>query len=372
MRIAVNTRFLLYDKLEGIGRFTHEILQRITRANPQHEFIFLFDRPYHPSFIYSDNVTPVVLYPQARHPFLFYLFFEHAIPYALKKYKADVFLSTDGFLSLSSSVKQYPVIHDLAFLHHPDGISRLQKLYYNYYFPKFANKAERIITVSNYTKTDLIKQYQIPDGKINIVYNAPSLGFKPISFDEKNIIKKGLTNDCPYFLYVGALHPRKNISRLLQAFDTFKKNKPTNFKLVIIGRKAWQTSDVEKVYQSMESKDEVIFTGRLPEAELYQITAAAFCLVYVPLFEGFGLPIVEAMSCGVPVITSTTSSMPEVAGNAGIIVNPYIVDEISNAMLSMINQPELVNHLQSNAIAQSAKFNWDHSAQQLSSLILNS
>src|SRR5690606_7224010 len=117
MRIAVNTRLLLKGKLEGIGWFTYQTLERIVKQHPEHEFIFFFDRPYDRSFVFASNVTPVVLSPQARHPVLFYLWFELGIPRLLRKYKADLFLSPDGFSSLSTKVPTCLVIHDLAFEH---------------------------------------------------------------------------------------------------------------------------------------------------------------------------------------------------------------------------------------------------------------
>ena len=161
MLIAVNTRFLLHNNLEGIGRFTYEILSRITRLHPEHQFIFFFDRKHNSEFIFSDNVTAVELFPPARHPFLFYWWFEFSISAALKKYKPTVFLSTDGFLCLDTKVPSVAVFHDLAFIHYPEGLSFFEKKYYTYFFPKFAKKAKRIIAVSNYTKSDIIKQYAI-------------------------------------------------------------------------------------------------------------------------------------------------------------------------------------------------------------------
>ncbi|MCA1760933.1 MAG: glycosyltransferase, partial [Bacteroidales bacterium] len=161
MRIAVNTRLLLKGKLEGMGWFSYETLKRMTRNHPEHEFIFIFDRPYSEEFIFSENITPVVIGPPARHPVLFYFWFEFQIPRVLKKHKADVFLSPDGYLSLKTKVPQLAVIHDISFAHRPQDIPGMKRWYYNYFFPKFARKATRIATVSNYSKTDIAKTYQV-------------------------------------------------------------------------------------------------------------------------------------------------------------------------------------------------------------------
>ncbi|MBO7628806.1 MAG: hypothetical protein J6S87_02525, partial [Bacteroidales bacterium] len=138
MKIAVNTRLLLKDRLEGIGQFTFETLQRITRNHPEHQFFFLFDRKYDESFLFSDNITPIVVFPQARHPYLWYLFFEYSIPLKIRKIKPDLFLSTDGWIPTKLGIPVVNVIHDLNFLHHPEFVPPVVRRYYDRYFPKFA------------------------------------------------------------------------------------------------------------------------------------------------------------------------------------------------------------------------------------------
>ena len=362
MLIAVNTRFLIHDKLEGIGRFSFEILSRMTRSHPEHQFIFFFDRSFDNEFIFSKNVTGIRLFPPARHPFLFYWWFEFSVSAALKKYKPDVFLSLDGFLSLNTKTPSVPVIHDLAFIHYPDGLSFFERNYYNYFFPRFAQKAKRIIAVSNYTKTDIIKQYTIEADKIDIAYNASATGFIPVDQFTKKKFKDKYTNGSEYFIYVGALHPRKNIDTLLNAFEAFKESSKSDHKLLIVGRMAWQTDDIEKIFNKMKFKNEVVFTGRISDDELNKVMASAFCLVYIPFFEGFGLPIVEAMACDVPVITSNVTSMPEVAGDAAILVDPHSMDETKNAMLSIINDDQLRAKLIEGSKKRKSFFDWNQSA----------
>jgi glycosyltransferase involved in cell wall biosynthesis len=371
MRIAVNARFLLANKLEGIGRFTFETLQRITRNHPEHEFIFLFDRPYSPEFIFASNVTPVVLFPQARHPFLYYWFFNFSVTRALKKYKADIFLSTDGYLSIRTNIPQVAVMHDLAFIHFKEGINKLEEAYYRYFFPKYANKANRIVAVSNYTKQDIVTEFHINPAKIDVVYNAPSIGFVPLNNDLQNQVRDKFSGGLPYFCYVGAMHPRKNVETLLEAFDTFKTSTQSPYKLVIVGRKAWQNEGIERAYQNMKHQHDVVFTGRVSEADLYNITASAFAMVYIPFFEGFGLPIVEAMSCDVPVITSNVSSMPEVADDAGILVSPIDANEVAQAMINLATDSNLYQQKKLASAKRKHDFSWDESAEKLwNSLLL--
>ena len=148
LKIAVNTRLLLKDKLEGIGWVAYECLSRIVKAHPDDEFYFLFDRKPDPKFIFAENVKPVVLFPQARHPFLYIIYFEISVRRALRKIKPDVFLSTDAYLSLGSETPQIAVFHDINFEHFPQDFPKLALWHYKKFFPKFARKAKKIITVS--------------------------------------------------------------------------------------------------------------------------------------------------------------------------------------------------------------------------------
>jgi glycosyltransferase involved in cell wall biosynthesis len=367
MLIAVNTRLLIKDKLEGIGWFTYHSLKRITKNHPEHRFLFVFDRPFSEEFIFSDNVFPIVTGPPARHPFLWYWWFEHSLPKIFEKYKPDLFLSPDGFLSLSSAfgMKSVAVIHDLNFEHYPQDIPFIARKYYKKYFPLFARKASRIATVSEFSKQDISQCYNIPPSKIDVVYDGADQLFQPISTDEKNKVKKQYTEGSDYFLFVGALHPRKNIARLLRAFDEFKKSSSSDIKLLVVGEKMWKTSDIEIVLSYMNFRSEVIFTGRLVSDELAKVMGAALALVFVPYFEGFGIPIVEALYCNVPVITSNVTSMPEIVGNAALLVDPFSVDSIKEGMLRIYKDESLRDQLIANGKKQREKFSWDKTAEKL-------
>jgi glycosyltransferase involved in cell wall biosynthesis len=365
LTIAVNTRLLLKNKLEGIGWFTYETLKRIVINHPEHQFIFLFDRPYSEEFIFSSNVTPLQIGLPARHPFLFYLWFEWAIPKALKKLNADLFLSTDGYLSLSVNLPQLPVMHDLNFEHYPNDLPFLMSNYYRYYFPKFAQKAKRIATVSEASKADIANLYKIDENKIDVIYNGASEWFYPISEGEKDVIKKQYSKGKSYFLYVGSLHPRKNLSNLLKAYDLFRKQTESDTQLLIVGEKYYWTSEMEKTYNSMHYKDDVHFTGRLFEEKLGKVMAAAQALVYVSYFEGFGIPMIEAMNAEVPVLASNVSCMPEIAGEAAYYVNPFDVQNIADGLKEMDRNEHLKKQLIQKGKEQKQKFSWDKTAEKL-------
>ena len=365
MRIAVNTRLLLKGKLEGIGWFTYQTLERIVRSHPEHDFYFFFDRQYDPAFIFADNVTPVILHPQARHPVLFYLWFEWAVPHMLRKYKIELFLSTDSYMSLSTNVPTCLVIHDLAFEHYPEHYVTSHRLYWRYYSPRFAKKATRIATVSTFSKEDISKRYGIGPDKIDVVYNGAHDEYVPLAFTEREAIKKQYADGCEYFVFAGAIHPRKNILNLLKAFVAFKKHQQSNMKLVIVGRPAWTYDEVETMRAQMPFKDDVKWVGSMNIDQLSKVLGAAYALVYASLFEGFGIPILEAMQCDVPAIVSNTSSMPEVAGDAALLVDPSDVGDIAEKMHLMYKDEHLRARLIENGRLQLKKFNWESSAQKL-------
>ena len=366
MRIAVNTRFLLKDRLEGFGRFTYETLRRLVAAHPEHTFIFFFDRPYDASFVFADNVLPVVLNPPARHPFLFVLWFEMAVYRALKRYKADVFLSTDNFCSLRTAVPTCLVVHDLAYKYFDDNERFIHKLYYRFFMPRFVAKAQRLVTVSEFVRQDLRHHFPFLEHKaIDVAHNGCSSGFVPLPEADKEAVRAAYTEGVPYFLFVGAVHPRKNVHRLIAAFDAFKTATNSPFKLVICGRFAWQTGAVRAAYEATTHQKDIIFTGFLPDLALRQLTAAAHAVTYVSLFEGFGIPILEAFEAEVPVLTAQTSAMPEVAAEAAMCVDPYSIGAIAAALTTLATDPSVCADLVAKGRRRRADFSWDKTAQVL-------
>lgn len=371
MIIAVNTRLLIQGKLEGIGWFTRESLSRITRSHPEHQFIFIFDRPYSDEFIFSENVTPVILNPPTRHPVLWFIWFELQIPRILKKLKADLFFSPDGYLSLQTSVPQLATIHDINFAHRPEDLPWLKAKYYNYYFPRFARKAKRIATVSQYSKEDISRTYRIGAERIDVVYNGVNTLYHPSSEEEKHETKARFSAGASYFLYVGSLHPRKNIDGLLQAFEAFREAVNTDIKLLIVGESMFKTGSITRTLGKMRHKNEVVFTGRLSTEDLRQVLGAALALTFVPFFEGFGIPVIEAMSAGVPVICSNTTSLPEVGGDAVYYVDPFSTGQITGAMTEVSQNQRLREELIAKGFIQKEKFSWDKTAELLWNSMLN-
>jgi glycosyltransferase involved in cell wall biosynthesis len=365
VKIAVNTRLLLKDKMDGIGLFTYESFKKMVFAHPEIEFVFIFDRTPDPTFIFAKNITAKVISPQARHPWLYMVWYQISLKRLLNKIKPDVFIATDGMIPFNSKTKTLAVIHDLNFEHHPEHLPKLLRNYYCKYFPKFARQANRIATVSEFSKQDICKTYQIEDAKIDVVYNGPNENFIPLTTSEQTKIKEQYTDGYDYFLFVGTLHPRKNLINLFKAFEVFKTTTKSPKKLLIVGRKMWWTPEIENTLNNLSVKNDVLFAGRVSEQELYKITASAYALTYVPIFEGFGIPLVEAMSCGTPVISANITSMPEVVGDAGILVNPFSVDEIAHAMVRMNDEHCLRGKLSEKSLVQAQKFSWQKTADLL-------
>jgi glycosyltransferase involved in cell wall biosynthesis len=369
VNIAVNTRLLLKGKLEGIGWFTKESLERIAKAHPEHTFHFYFDRPFAEEFIFHSNVVPHVLYPQARHPYLWYMFFEWAIPYMNNKIKADMFLSTDGYYSLSTETKGVNVIHDINFEHRPQDLPPRVARYYQKNFPQFAHKANRIATVSEYSKQDIVTTYGVAPEKVDVVYNGCNSIYLPLSESEKNLVKQKYTLGKDYFIYVGSLHARKNILNLLQAFNSFKLATGYSTKLVLVGSAMWDNQEIQKTYSGLAYKQDILFLGRTSLEELHRLVGAAVALSFVPYFEGFGIPVIEAMQSGTPVIVSDVTSLPEVAGDAAWYVNPDSIEGIAVAMKGMVDSTEIREKYIQAGLVQCQKFSWDKTASALWSSI---
>ena len=371
MRIAVNTRLLLPNRLEGLGTFTHEVLRRMVKAHPEHEFIFLFDRPWSNEFIYSDNITPVFTGPPARHAVLFVYWFEVVVPRLLKKYKADLFLSPDGYLSLRSQVKQIPVIHDLNFEHHPEFFKLSDRLHFRNFFSRFAHKATRIATVSEFSKKDIAETYKVDADKIDVVYNGVDEIFKAANQDEINQLKQEVTGGKDYFIFVGALYPRKNLINAIKAFDKFKIKTSSEIKFLLVGKRYKESGELFRVHQTLKYKNDVVFLGRIePREKIPVLLSGAIGLLYVSLYEGFGLPIIEAMKCETAVITSDITAMPEIADDAALLVNPYDVDEIVNAMQKLHEDINLRNQLVNRGKSIALKYSWEQTSDLLWNCIL--
>jgi glycosyltransferase involved in cell wall biosynthesis len=369
MKIVVNTRLLLRGKLDGIGWFTHELLSRIVRSHPEHEFHFIFDRPYSDEFVFASNVKAHVLPPPARHPLLFRMWYDWMIPWKLSRLRPDVFVSPDMMISTRTKTPQVVVLHDLNFEHHPEDLPAPIARYLRKMTPRFASHAKAIVTVSEFSKRDIMAQYHVPQEKVRVVYNGVQDAFQPLSDDQKGQAKDKWAGGCKYFVFVSSIHPRKNLKRLLEAYELFRERHSERIKLVAVGRMFWKNEELTATLSAMKYAEDIVFTGHLETQELTHVIGAAHALMYVSYFEGFGVPIVEAFKCGIPVVTSNVTAMPEVAGDAALQVDPFSVDDIAGAMRDVIMNEELRSRLIERGYKRAEAFDWNRSAREFWQII---
>ncbi len=364
MRIAINTRLLIEGKMDGIGWFTYETTRRLVNSHPEHTFYLLFDRRPPANLSLPPNAIPLVLMPPARHPILWWLFFELSVSMTLRKYKIDLFLSPDGFLPLHSSVPSLAVIHDLNFEHAPDNLRPSHQRYMTHFFPRFARHATRIATVSEYSKQDIASTYHLDTKKIDVVYDGANNLYRPHSEEEKTAIRKRFTDGHPYIIFISTILKRKNLAGLLTAFDDVKSVDTTGLKLIVVGKKAWWQDELETAYNNMRHQQDVIMPGHVEPTELAALLSASKALVYPSFFEGFGIPILEAMHAETAVIASRTTSMPEVGGDAVLYIDPSNTKDISHAIKQLSN-PQLREDLIAKGRIQREKFSWDRTTELL-------
>ena len=367
MKIAINTRLLLKGRMEGIAVFTWEICKRLVINHPEDQFYFFFDRTPHHSFINFKNVTSIVLKPQARHPLLWKYWFDFALTNAFKKHQIDVFFSPEFYLSKKSTVPTVIVTHDLGFLQYPDTYKKHHVHYFKQQVPLFLNQADHIIAVSNFTKNEIIKSYNIIPEKISVIGNAVRSIFKPLCEKEKTNVKQSISEGLPFILYLGSIHPRKNLNRLVKAFDQFKQESTQAHKLVLYGRWAFKNEQLKSTLEKSSYRKDIIFCGD-DHMAVEKVVASASCLIYPSLYEGFGIPIIEAMACGVPVITSDRGAMKEVGGDAAIYMNPNSVEDISKAIDTLcsnndVNKDKLLQNV--------SRYSWDASARHVYESLLS-
>jgi glycosyltransferase involved in cell wall biosynthesis len=362
MKIAINARLLKAVPDDGISRFTSEVVKRLIAGNTQHRFVLIFDTRPDRWFNIPGNAGIYVIRPASRHPVQWYIWHEWQLPGILQKTGADIFFSPDGIISLRSNIPAVPVIHDINFYHRPNDVPLLTSLYYRYFFIRFAQKAARILTVSGFCRDDIASNLDIDPGKIDIAFNGVSEYFAPARKESADIYRNNLTGGSPFFLFVGNFSPRKNIPGLIASFNIFRKRSGLNYKLVLTGGRLYLNRDTDRLINNSPYRGDIILTGSVKHEDLGILYSSAAALVFVPWFEGFGIPAAEAMRCGTPVILSNSTSLPEVGGEAALYADPGNPGEISDAMIRISTDEELRRNLIASGLRQSQKFTWEKTA----------
>lgn len=363
LKIAINTRLMVKDRMDGIGWFTHETMPRIAESHPEHQFFFLFDRPYHHSFNFSSNVTPLVVRPVTRLPLLLKTWNAISVPVTLRQIKPDIYLSPDGFLPPEPRFPSVVAIHDLNFEHFPEFIPTPYRKLYLTRIRKSAAEAARVLTVSEFSKMDICERYEVPREKVDVIYSGLNAFIRPPEASDIQQVKQQFSIQGNYFIVSGTLHPRKNIHGTIKAFNLFRQQSEGNTKLVFAGNHKWMNAEMKQAYEMSPFKEDIIFTGRVTDRTMNALIWGAHAMVFVSLFEGFGLPILEAAAAGIPVITSDNSSMREIATGCALLVNPSNVQEIADGMSRITVDYPLRTKLIEAGASLNQRYSWDKTAQ---------
>lgn len=280
----------------------------------------------------------------------------------------DVFFVPAHVLPLYHPPRSIVTIHDLGYLAFPDAHTAARRLELHLTTLWNARTARRVIAISQATKDDLIRHYRIAPEKIAVVHHGLAPQFRPVT-DQDAL---AATRACygigeHYLLYVGTVQPRKNLTRLIDAFATAMRDRSEmsqHLQLVIAGKKGWLTETIERRAAAAGITDQVRFTGYVSDADLPALLSGARAFVFPSLYEGFGMPAIEAMACGTPVLTSTTSALPEVAGDAALLVDPHDTQAIAAALTRLATDAALRADLRARGLAHAAQFTWKRCAEE--------
>ena len=371
MVIAVNTGFHLNDGPEVSGYFIFECFSRLAKKYPQHQFIYIFDRAFDKKWASSGNITTVITSPVAKSSLLWQYWYNYKLPSLLQKYKATIFVSTDGICSLRTKVPQCLVLQDLAFLLSPGFISKNHLRFYKKFTGRFLAKSKAIVTVSAFSKKTIVEKYKIDAQKINVIYPGTNEMFKPIGEAAKKMAKDKYADGKEYFLFTGDLELSNNLMNLLKAFSFFKKRQKSNMLLLIAATNDGKYNQFSKDLGTFKFRNEVKLLSGLSTTALINITGAAYAFVYPVLFTNFAQHPLEAMQCNVPVITSYCCAIPELCAATVLYINPEEYTDIADKMMLVFKDENRRNELIKAAATHVKQYHWNKTADQLWQLICN-
>ena len=360
MRIGVDAR-LVYHQPAGISRYTGHLLQALAELDTTDEFTVFQHRKHKTPLIEASNFRRATLYSPVHHRLE-----QYALALELYRFPLDLLHSTDFIPALHSPFKSVITVHDLAFLHYPHFLTAESAAYYGQ-IDKAVVRADHIIVPSEHTRQDLIGQMGVNADKVSVIYEAANPLFAPLPVEamrREMAAKYGLPDT--YILTVGTIEPRKNVIGLLQGFACLRQKfglaMPAG--LAIAGSRGWLYEETLEAVHNLKLDDSVFFLGRVPDGDLQKLYVGARCHIHVAYYEGFGLPPLEAMACGTPTIVSNVSSLPEVVGDAALLVNPRDEEEIAVAMHRLLTDDALHAELREKGLQRARTFSWDKAAQR--------
>lgn len=357
MRVAVDAH-VIGEGETGNETYTVNLLRGLAASPSQDSYQVLTPHPerLRAAIELPENFEVVSVWP--GHPVVRIPF---AIPAAVRRYRSDV-LHVSYVAPPKAACQTVVTVHDLSYLVYPDSVSVRTRIILTTLVPLSVRRAARVIAVSDHTKRDLVARYRLPPDRIAVIYEAASPAFHRLPAGAPQPLPRGVAE--PFILAVGNLEPRKNLVRLIDAFAELARDSLTSAQLVIVGRARARAKDVFDSAQANALKSRVVFTGFITDAELNLLYNRAALFVYPSLYEGFGLPPIEAMSCGCPVVASNASALPEVLGDAAILVDPLSVPAIAQAMREVLTSPELARTLADKGLRHAARFSWQKAAAQ--------
>lgn len=374
MRIGIDIRCLLNGRKAGVEEYTLNLLKNIFALDTENSYV-LFLNSWKRSAAdikwiknYPNAELKTFHYPNKLLNFLFWYFNWPKIDEMLGG--VDVFFMPNIiFGSISRRAKLVLTVHDLSFEFLPETFSLKKRLWHIFVNPrKLCERAEKIITVSSSTKSDIVNFYRINAEKVNVIRSATADSYRIIDRNDPKFLEIRKKYNLPYYfiLYLGAMEPRKNIVGIIKAYNQLRRLKNSEldkYKLVIAGAEGWKSGKIISEIENSPFRKEILNIGFVETDEKPYLYNLASLFAYPSLFEGFGLPPLEAMASGAPVITSNNSSLPEIAGNAGILIDPEKPDEIFRAMREMLLNKNLRDELKKKSLEQVKKFSWKKAAQ---------
>ncbi len=358
MHIGIDAR-LVYHTRAGIGEYTLRLTQALAGTYPEHRFTLLQDRRNPQPLVEASNVRATRSLISSHHRL------EQALlPWVVNSINADVFHSPDFIPPLRAKGPSVITIHDLAFLIYPHFLTEDSARYYGQ-IDRAVRRAQEIIAVSESTRHDLIRMLGAPEDKISVIHEAADPLFSPMDRTAALAHVQALY-ELPeeFILFVSTIEPRKNIPGLLRAYRRLRDDYKLTPMLVLAGAPGWLSDEVHRLVETLDLTAHCRFLGRVSNHDLLHLYNAALCLVHPAFYEGFGLTPLEAMACGTPVIVSNVSSLPEVAGDAALLVDPQCDDEITVAMWRVLTDPALRAEMRAKGLQRAAAFSWSRAAEQ--------
>ena len=358
MHIGIDARLVYYTQ-GGIGQYILCLIEALAKIDKEDEFTILKSRKDKTPLTSQANFRRRSLWTPSHHPLE-----QWTLPLELRMIGLDILHSPDFIPPFHRRYSSVITIHDLAFLLYPHLVTGESARYYGQ-VERAVKNTDHIIVVSQSTKRDAIRLLGAPEDKIAVIYEAANPIFRPIEDPEKlNRIraKYGLWRD--FILFVSTIEPRKNLSNLLRAFHLFLSGYDYELKLVVVGRRGWLFEEVFATLEELGLEEEAIFIGKASIEDLLLLYNAARALVYPSLYEGFGLPPLEAMACGTPVITSNVSSLPEVVGDAALMVDPQDISGLAKAIGQVLTDEALREDLMERGFQRAKMFSWEKAAKE--------